>query len=79
MVRLWRQEAVSWRVELEKNGMKALEQRVGDQHRQLILGLGAGEVTAELLRRAAAKAVKTVRGFGGTTLYEPCRGLAHGT
>lgn len=65
MVKLWKQEPAQWRVELEAGEGKALAQRMGDAPRQLLIGLGERDkLTAELLRRAAAKAVKTVRGFG---------------
>ena len=65
MVKLWNQESAQWRIELLA-GEETLSQRIGDQPRQLIIGLGEhGELTLELLRRAAAKAVKTVCSFGG--------------
>ncbi len=65
MVHLWNQETVQWKIELQTGG-EAMSCRMGDEPRQLLVGLGEKEkVTGELLRRAAAKAVKTVREFGG--------------
>ena len=69
MVKLWEQEPVQWRAELRTGEDKALVQRMGEEPRQLLISLGGGEeVTAELLRRAAAKAVKAVRSFGGQSV-----------
>lgn len=66
MVKLWKQEQAQWQVELRPGEGRALTQRMGKEPCQLLVSLGNGEqVTAELLRRAAAKAVKTIRGLGG--------------
>ena len=65
MVRLWNQESVQWKIGLQAGG-EALSCRMGGEPRQLLVELGeTGKVTAELLRRAAAKAVKSVQQFGG--------------
>ena len=65
MVRLWNQESVQWKIGLQAGG-EALSCRMGGEPRQLLVELGEpGKVTAELLRRAAAKAVKSVQQFGG--------------
>lgn len=65
MVKLWEQEPVQWRVELLEGEGEVLAQRMGDQPRQLCISIGRRErLSTELLRRAAAKAVQTVCGFG---------------
>ena len=65
MVQLWKDEAVQWKLTPRFEGKSgALE--MGDQPRQLLVSLGDREkVTAEALRRAAAKAVKQVASLGG--------------
>ena len=63
MVQLWDREPVQWNIQLQE-GHEAMSLRMGDAPRQLVVGLGE-TVTGELLRRAAAKAVKTVRDLGG--------------
>lgn len=67
MVQLWNRESAQWRIELQADGdSEAMSFRIGDAPRQLLAGLGeSGKITGELLRRAAAKAVKTVRELGG--------------
>ena len=63
MVKLWQGESAQWRIELETGGEgTALSLHTGAQGRVLIVNLG-GEPTAETARRAAAKAVKTLRGL----------------
>ena len=65
MVQLWNQESVQWKIALQTGG-ESMSFRMGDEPRQLLVSLGDAEkVTGELLRRAAAKAVKTVRELGG--------------
>ena len=64
MVKIWNQEAADWRLELETGGESApLSPRMGKEGRTLVVGLGK-DPTAETARRAAAKAVKTVRELG---------------
>ena len=65
MVQLWKDEAVQWKLTPRFEGKSgALE--MGDQPRQLLVSLGDREkVTAEALRRAAAKAVKQIASLGG--------------
>lgn len=65
MAQLWKDEAVQWKLTPRFEGKSgALE--MGDQPRQLLVNLGDREkVTAEALRRAAAKAVKQVASLGG--------------
>lgn len=63
MVQLWKQESVQWKVALQTGG-EAVSVRMGDEPWQLLVALG-GQVTGEILRRAAAKAVKSVQQFGG--------------
>ena len=63
MVKLWQGESAQWRIELETGGEgTALSLHTGAQGRVLIVNLG-GEPTAETARRAAPKAVKTLRGL----------------
>ena len=65
MIKLWNQEAAQWRLELCMDG-EALSLRMGDAPRQMAVALGKKEdLTCELLRQAAAKAVKSVRDLGG--------------
>lgn len=65
MVQLWKDEAVRWRLTLCTDG-KAGSLEMGEQPRQLLLHLGdRGKVTAEALRRSAAKAVKQIASLGG--------------
>lgn len=66
MIKLWNQETAEWRLELRAGEEgDSLSLRMGDQPRQLLVALGkASEVTLELLRRAAAKAVKAVQEYG---------------
>ena len=65
MVQLWNQESVQWNIALQTGG-ESMSCRMGDEPRQLLMGLGEGDkINGELLRRAAAKAVKTVRELGG--------------
>ena len=65
MVQLWNQESAQWRITLQPGG-ESMSFRMGDAPRQLVVELGESEkVTGELLRRTAAKAVKTIREFGG--------------
>ncbi|MDE7261470.1 MAG: leucyl aminopeptidase [Oscillospiraceae bacterium] len=63
MVKLWNQESAQWRIELQAGG-ESMSFRMGGEPRQRLVSLGE-QVTGELLRRAAAKAVKTVKEFGG--------------
>ena len=64
MIKLWNQESVDWRLELQAKGEgDSLPLRMGDQPRQLLVELGEA-VTPEVLRRAAAKAVKTACEYG---------------
>ena len=67
MVKLWNGEEVQWRLALQLDGKPgALE--MGDEPRQLLVHLGeGGKLTAEELRRAAAKAVTQVRKLGGAS------------
>lgn len=62
MVKLWNQESAQWRIKLQSGG-EPLSQRMGEAPRELLIHLGDAP-TVELLRRAGAKAVKTVCGFG---------------
>ena len=62
MVQLWNGEAAQWRVEL-RTAEPALSVKTGDTGRTLILGLGETP-DAETVRRAAAKAVKSIRPLG---------------
>ena len=65
MVELYRQQAAQWRLELRLEE-EALSLRAGDEAKTVLAGLGKREsVTVELVRRAAAKAVKTVCSLGG--------------
>ena len=65
MVNIWKQEDVQWRVALCTGG-EELTLRMGDGPRELTAELGEAEkLTAEAVRRCAAKAVKTVRDLGG--------------
>lgn len=66
MIKLWNQEDAAWRLELQSGGEDALSLRMGENPRQLLVALGS-DVTPELLRRAAAKAVKTAREYGAET------------
>lgn len=67
MVRIWNQEQAQWRLQLEVGGEEApLSLRMGDEGRVLAVSLG-GEPTAETARRAAAKAVKSLRDLGVTS------------
>ena len=66
MIKLWNQEDAAWRLELQSGGEDALSLRMGENPRQLLVALG-NDVTPELLRRAAAKAVKTAREYGAET------------
>ena len=64
MVKLWEQEAAAWRLELDLDG-EALALRMGDEARQMRVSLGgAGALTPELVRRAAAKAVQSMCRLG---------------
>ncbi|MDE7242620.1 MAG: leucyl aminopeptidase family protein, partial [Oscillospiraceae bacterium] len=67
MVQLWNGESVQWRLSLCADGKSgALE--MGEEPHQMIARLGEKEkITAESLRRAAAKAVKQMVGLGGTS------------
>ena len=63
MVKIWEQEPAQWRLELEVGGEgSALSLRMGEG-RSLTVCLG-GAPTAETARRAAAKAVKSLREAG---------------
>ena len=65
MMKLWNQEAAQWRLELSMDG-EALSLRMGDAPRQMTVALGKREdLNCEILRQAAAKAVKSVRDLGG--------------
>lgn len=65
MVELWNQENAQWSIRLETGG-ESMSFHMGDAPRQLLVSLGDAEkMTGELLRRAAAKAVTTVRELGG--------------
>ena len=65
MMKLWNQEAAQWRLELRMDG-EALSLRMGDAPRQMTVALGKREdLNCEILRQAAAKAVKSVRDLGG--------------
>lgn len=65
MVEIWEQQAAAWRLELRLEE-EALTLRMGEEARQLLVGLGKREaLTAELVRRAAAKAVKQICALGG--------------
>lgn len=65
MVRLWKDEAVQWRLTLCFDG-KAGALEMGGQPRELLLRLGDREkAAAEALRRSAAKAVKQIASLGG--------------
>ena len=65
MVELYKQQAAQWRLELRLDE-EALSLRAGDEAKTVLAGLGKREsVTVELVRRAAAKAVKTVCSLGG--------------
>lgn len=64
MVKLWNQEPAQWRLELAAGDGKPLSLRTGETGRTLIVELG-GKPTLETLRRACAKAVKTVKELGG--------------
>lgn len=65
MVRLWKDEAVQWRLTLCFDG-KAGALEMGGQPRQLLLRLGDREkAAAEALRRSAAKAMKQIASLGG--------------
>ena len=67
MVKIWNQEQTQWRLELEVGGeSSALSLRMGEQGRVLAVGLGDAP-TAETARRAAAKAVKSLRELGVTS------------
>lgn len=64
MVKIWNQEQAQWRLELEVGGeSSALSLRMGGEGRVLAVGLGDSP-TAETARRAAAKAVKSLRELG---------------
>lgn len=67
MVQLWNGESAQWHLALRMDGKSgALE--MGEEPRQMIVRLGEREkVTAESLRRAAAKAVKQIAGLGGVS------------
>ena len=67
MVQIWNGEAVQWRLTLCMDGKSgALE--MGEEPRQMAVRLGEREkVTAESLRRAAAKAVKQVVSLSGAS------------
>lgn len=76
MVKLWEQEAALWRLEMAQGG-EALSQRMGEQPRQLQVDLGgADELTPELVRRAAAKAVKTMCDLGAESAVVNAAGVA---
>ena len=62
MVQLWNGEAAQWRVEL-RTSEPALSVKTSETGRTLILGLGETPGT-ETVRRAAAKAVKSIRPLG---------------
>lgn len=65
MVKLWNQEAAQWRLILRFGADKPLSLEMGSEGRTLLVSLGRQDtVTAELVRRAAAKAVKTARELG---------------
>lgn len=63
MVQIWEQQPAAWRLELRLEE-EALSLRMGEEPRQLLVGLGK-PLTAELVRRAAAKAVKQICELGG--------------
>ena len=65
MVQLWNRESAQWKIQLELGG-DAMSFRMGDEPRQLLVGLGEKEkVSGEQLRCAGAKAVKSVQELGG--------------
>lgn len=65
MVKLWNGEDVQWRLTLQLDG-KAGTLELGDEPRQMLVWLGEKEkLTAEELRRAAAKAAGQVKSLGG--------------
>ncbi len=65
MVKLWNGEDVQWRLTLQLDG-KAGTLELGDEPRQMLVRLGEKEkLTAEELRRAAAKAAGQVKSLGG--------------
>lgn len=63
MIKIWEHEAAQWRLELEVGAGSALSLRMGAEGRTLVVNLGDAP-TAETARRAAAKAVKTIRDLG---------------
>lgn len=65
MVKLWNGEKAQWRLTLRLDGKSgALE--MGDEPRQMLVHLGGdGKLTAEDLRRSAAKAALQVKKLGG--------------
>lgn len=65
MIKIWNGEAAQWRIVLCPGG-KALSLEMGEEPRQLKVCLGEN-MTAELLRRAAAKAVNQVTALGGAS------------
>lgn len=67
MIQLWNNEPVQWRVELETQKGDPLSLRTGIQGRILIVNLGE-KPKPETVRRAAAKAVKTVQSLGGQSV-----------
>ncbi|MBD5149726.1 MAG: leucyl aminopeptidase [Oscillibacter sp.] len=67
MVKLWNGEEVRWRLSLRLDGRPG-DLEMGDEPRQMLVHLGKGEkLTAEDLRRAAAKAAVQVRKLGGAS------------
>lgn len=67
MVQLWNGEAAQWRLTLCPDG-KSGSLEMGEELRQMLVRLGEREkLSAESLRRAAAKAVKQVTALGGTS------------
>lgn len=75
MVKLWHGEEAQWQIGMRLGGRKlALE--MGDEPRQLFISVGELEAPeTEPLRRAAAKAVKSVRSFGGTSALLDVSGI----
>ena len=67
MVKIWDEESTDWRLELEPGENTApLTLRPGENGRTLVTALGK-EPTAETVRRAAAKTVKTIRELGAAS------------
>ncbi|MDE6260010.1 MAG: leucyl aminopeptidase family protein [Oscillospiraceae bacterium] len=67
MIQLWNNEPVQWRVELETQKGEPLSLRTAEQGRILIVNLGE-KPEPQTVRRAAAKAVKTVQSLGGQSV-----------